>query len=290
MDLKNMRTRVRSIIREPRENFVTDDELNDWLNDVSFEATKDLNYPWQEQILHGVEEQADYDYASDFIRLHPFLDVFFNKKKLHKLGAKWLESQCPDYLSTDGVDQPSNYYIRFRNKLSLYPPPKLQAEGTATVGSATLTLVDSSADFASSDIGYSIRNVTDGSNGLITAVASTTSLTAALSGGTSDVWADADTYKINRAGTVPYVYKEVAMADEDSESIIAAEFPYLIIYRVANIAYLKANQADSAAMIQTKSKRYDDLHSIEFTRAKRQVNQLLRGYGGRTVAPKTQRN
>ncbi|MBA7705579.1 hypothetical protein ES703_114411 [subsurface metagenome] len=292
MELKAMRTRVRSIIREPRENFVTDDELNDWINDQSFEATKDLNYPWQEQILHGIEEQADYDYASDFVRLHPLLDVFFNKKKLHKLGAKWLESQCPDYQTTDGVDQPSNYYTRFRDKLSLYPPPKLQAEGTATVGSATSTLVDSSADFSEDYIGHSIRNITDGSNGLITAVASTTSLTAVLTGGTSDVWAVNDTYKINRAGTVPYVYKETVMTDEDdkNESIIAAEFPYVIIYRVAVIAYLKANQAESAAMIQTRSKRYDDLYGIEFTRAKRQVNQQVRGYMGRTVAPELQRH
>jgi len=285
MDLKSMRTRVRSIIREPRENFVTDDELNDWINDASFEATKDLNYPWQEQILHGIEEQADYDYASDFVRLHPLLDVFFDKKKLHKLGTKWLESQCPGYLSTDGVDQPSNYYVRFRNKLSLYPPPKLQASGTATVGSATSTLVDSSADFSSSHIGHSIRNITDGSNGLITAVASTISLTAALSGGTNDVWADADTYKINRAGTVPYVYKETEMTAETHESVIAADFPYLLIYRVANIAYLKANQSDSAAMVQVRSKRYDALQANEQIRAKRQVNQLIRGYGGRTIAP-----
>lgn len=290
MDLKSMRARVRSIIREPRENFVTDDELNDWINDSSFEATKDLNYPWQEQTLHGVEEQVDYDYASDFIKLHPLLDVFFNKKKLHKLGVKWLESQCPDYQTTDGVDQPSNYYTRFRKKISLYPPPKLQASGTATAGSVTSTLVDSSAAFSSAYIGYSIRNVTDGSNGLITDVASTTSLTAALSGGSLNVWTAADTYKINRAGTVPYVYKEATMADEDSESIIAAEFPYLIIYRVASIAYLKVNQAESAAMTQVNIKRYDDLYSVEFVRAKGQVVKQIRGYMGRTIASETSSN
>jgi len=269
---------------------VTDDELNDWINDASFEATKDLNYPWQEQALHGIEEQADYDYASDFVRLHPLLDTFFDKKKLHKLGTKWLESQCPGYLSTDGVDQPTNYYTRFRNKLSLYPPPKLQAEGTATAGSATSTLVDSDADFSEDYIGYSVRNITDGSNGLITAVASTTSLTAALSDGANNVWAVNDTYKINRAGTVPYVYKEALMTAEDSESVIAADFPYLIIYRVANIAYLKANQSDSAAMVQVRSKRYDLLQANEQIRAKKQVNQLIRGYGGRTIAPETQRH
>jgi len=287
MELSDIRKRVRSIIREPRENFVKDDELNDWSNDASFEATKDLNYPWKEQTLHGVEEQADYDYAADFIKLHPLLLPFFNKKELKKRGLKYLESQYSNILTADGVDQPEHYYIRFLDKFSIYPPPKLQDSGTATAGSGLTTLIDSSASFTDTYIGYSIRNITDGSNGLITAVTSTTELTAALSGGTGDVWADADTYKINRAGTIPYVYKETAMADDDDESAIAAEFPYLIIYRVANMAYLKSNQADTASMVQTKSTRYDTLYANEFARAKKQVNQLVRGYMGRTKSPIT---
>lgn len=287
MVLSEIRKRVRSIIREPRENFVKDDELTDWANDASFEATKDLNYPWQEQTLHGVEEQADYSYDSDFIKLHPLLLPFFNKKELKKRGIKWLETQYPDFLTADGIDQPEHYYIRFRDKFSLYPPPKVQASGTATAGSGLTTLIDSSATFISDYEGYSIRNITDGSNGLITVVTSTTELTATLTGGTGDVWTADDTYAINRAGTIPYVYKETAMAAPTTESIIAAEFPYLIIYRVAIIAYLKANQADSAAMTKTKSDRYDTLYINELARAKKQVGQLVRGYMGRTISPST---
>jgi hypothetical protein len=84
MNLKSLRTRIRSLCREPRENFLRDDELNDWLNDASFEATKDLSYPWSEMVLHGVEEQADYTFPTDFVRLHNLLDVFFGKKRLTK--------------------------------------------------------------------------------------------------------------------------------------------------------------------------------------------------------------
>jgi len=287
MELSDIRARVRSIIREPRENFVKDDELNDWSNDASFEAAKDLNYPWQEGDIYGVGEQADYSYADDFIKLHPLLLPYFNNKELKKCSIKWLESQYPNFLTADGVNQPNHYYIRYRDKLSIYPPPKTQATGTATAGSGLTTLIDSAADFKDEYVGDYIRNATDGSAGLITAVTSTTELEATLAGGSADVWTVADTYTIDRVGTYPYVYKETAMALDDSESIIAAEFPYLIIYRVTMIAYLKSNQAETAAMIQAKSTRYDTLYANELARAKKQVNQLIHGYMGRTKAPVT---
>jgi len=68
-------------------------------------------------------------------------------------------------------------------------------------GSATSTatiLTDSSAAFAvdGSLIGQTIINVTDGSSGTITAATATT-ITATLSGGTSDTWTSADEYTIS---------------------------------------------------------------------------------------------
>lgn len=287
MELSAIRKRVRSIIREPRENFVKDDELNDWANDASFEATKDLNYPWKEQTLYGVGDQADYDFESDYVKLHPLMNVYFDKKKLTKFGDKWLEDQYPSHRDADSVDNPTHFYIRYRNKISLHPPPKQQDSGTATAGSALTTLIDSSASFASSYVGYAIQNTTDSSYALITAVTSTTELTADLTGGTNNFWSVGDAYTINKAGTVPYVYKETAMSSDTDESIIAAEFPYLIIYRVVIVAYLKAYQADSASMIKAKSDRYDTLYANEFARAKRQVNQHIRGHLTRTRSPAT---
>src|SRR3990172_10835208 len=187
MNLLALRTRIRSLCREPRENYLLDSEITDWINDASFEATKDSGYPWKEMTLHGIEEQADYSYPSDFIKLQPLLDVMFAKKELTKKTEKCLQTEFPDYQSATGVDFPEYCYTRFFNKLSIYPSPKLVASGTATAGSGTSTLIDSSASFASSYVGHSIRNITDGSNGLITAYISATQITAALSGGTNNV-------------------------------------------------------------------------------------------------------
>lgn len=78
-----------------------------------------------------------------------------------------------------------------------------QVIGTATSGSTGSTLKDSGASFASFMVGRTIRNTTDESSGVISAVASGTELTAVLSDGQEDDWDEGDDYIIyNREGTI----------------------------------------------------------------------------------------
>ena len=99
MNLSELRTRIRSLIREPRENFIRDDELNAWFNDMSYECTKDLLYPWKEWTVHGIEEQADYTVPTDFIQVHPLLNVMFGDERAEKRDVVWLEHTDPNYRS-----------------------------------------------------------------------------------------------------------------------------------------------------------------------------------------------
>lgn len=274
---------IRSLIREPRENKVLDDEIRSWINSMSFEQTKLLNYPWKEMTLYGIEEQADYDLPSDFVKFHPLLDIYFDNKKLVKHDAKWLERQYPDFLTVAGQEQVRNYYIRYMDKISLYPPPKLQASGTDTTGSGTTTLNDSAANFTSDYVGYAIRNVTDGSYGLITAVNSTTQLVADLAEGTLNVWTLADEYKINKSGEVPYIYKEATVSADDAENEVMQQFPWLIIYSVMPLVEIKAFRTDPAAQFNARNQRYDTLYAQQFSAAKKIVNDLARGHRSRTI-------
>jgi hypothetical protein len=285
MNLSELRTRIRSLIREPRENFIRDDELNAWFNDMSYECTKDLLYPWKEWTVHGIEEQADYTVPTDFIQVHPLLNVMFGDERAEKRDVVWLEHTDPNYRSATGVDYPDYHYFRFQNKLSFYPPLKLIASGSATAGSATTTLIDAAASFASSYVGHSIRNITDGSNALITAVTSTTQLTATLSGGSDNNWTSGDTYKINRAGYVPYLYRETAMAENTETNVIATEFPYLLIYRVFPLADIKVYRTDSASQSAARIDRIDKLSQVEYLRAKKFVSEKIRGHNNRTISP-----
>lgn len=169
------------------------------------------------------------------------------------------------------------------DKISLYPPPKLQASGTDTTGSGSGVLNDSAASFLSDYVGYSVRNVTDGSKGIIASVGSTTQLTTTLSGGTLNVWTLGDEYKINKSGEVPYVYKEADMAEDDDENEMAAKFPWLIIYSVMPLAEIKAFRTDPAAQFTARNQRYDTLYTQQFNTAKKIVNDLARGHRSRTI-------
>lgn len=282
MNLGELRTRVRSLIREPRENFIRDDEMNAWFNDMSFECTKDLLYPWKEWTLHGIEEQYDYTVPTDFLGFHPLLHVMCGDERIEKRDPIWLEHTDSNYLSASGVDYPDYFYFRFYNKLSLYPPLKLLASGTATAGSAGTVLVDSAASFTSDYIGRSIRNLTDGSNGLITAVTSATQLTATMSTG---AWNVGDTYKINRVVYVPYYYREETMTEDDDTNVMVTEFPWLVIYKVIPLADIKAYRNDSASQMQARIQRFDQLYSVEYGRAKKRISELIRGHDTRTVSP-----
>jgi len=68
--------------------------------------------------------------------------------------------------------------------------------GLATSSAATLTDTDASFDTEGTLIGQTVLNVTDGSEGTITAVTGTV-ITATLAGGTNNTWAIGDAYTIS---------------------------------------------------------------------------------------------
>jgi hypothetical protein len=285
MNLKDIRRRVRSLIREPRENYILDDELRDWANDASFEATKEINYPWKEMTLYGVAGQTDYDYPADFQTLHPLLVSFFNKRKLDKFGMQWLEKEYPEFQRSGNVTQPMEFYARFEDKISLHQPPALVASGTATAGSALANLLDTAADFNSDYVGHAIQNTTDGSQGLITAVDSATDLTATLSDGSLNVWAENDTYTINMSGSIPYVYTEADMLEDADTTKISIKFPYLIIYRILPMAEIKCFRVSSAKKEQDRAERWEKLLTTELVKSRSIVNRYIRGRHDRSIPP-----
>lgn len=285
MDLQTLRKRARSLIREPRQNIVLDDELTDWANDASYEATKDINYPWKFQTIYGVADQADYNLASDFFDIHPLLDFMFNKQKLDKHSVQWMEKEYPDYLKANSVTQPEEFYFKAADQVSIYPPPALVASGTDTTGSGTTTLNDSAASFISDYVGHAIQNTTDGSEGLVTSVASGTQLVCTLANGTNNTWTIGDAYTINLSGSLPYVYKEADMVDDDDESLLAAKFPYLILYRIMPLAEIKMYRVSSSQKEQNRAVRWETLYATELVKAKSTINKLLRGQRDRTVGP-----
>jgi len=93
--------------------------------------------------------------------------------------------------------------------------------GQATSGNAT-TLNDTAVDFTTLGIisGMAIKNVTDGSEGVILTIAATQIvLTAALSGGTLNTWTAGDSYQI-----LVGEYGVVTSWDSDEQYIFSSEY------------------------------------------------------------------
>lgn len=76
------------------------------------------------------------------------------------------------------------------------------ATGTHKGASGGLTINDPGADFLSCGItvGLAVKNDSDGSSGLTTAVTEDT-VTTTLTGGTANTWTNGDTYEIYRTAT-----------------------------------------------------------------------------------------
>lgn len=90
------------------------------------------------------------------------------------------------------VDEFNLFYFPFQNGV------RLSTKGTHTGSGNVAILTDSSADFIKSNIkiGQKIFNTTDGSDGIITVITSTT-IEGTLSGGTDDDWDASDAYEIS---------------------------------------------------------------------------------------------
>jgi hypothetical protein len=277
MNLLELRTRLRTWLHDPDAEFYTNTELNEWCNTASFEATKDINYPWKEWTIQGAVDTVAYTLPSDFIRLHPLYNVLFYQDKVDKRDIKWLEHEYPQYQLASGVIQPDYFYHTLPTNICLYPPPAAITSGTATTGASGSTLVNSAASFVSSYVGYTIANTTDGTSGTISSVTNSTTLVSSISG-----WDVGDEYTITPTGTSTYVYKETTMSSDAHTTLVATNYPYLVLYRAMQNAEIKQ---DDDTPKHRDLQWWESKYLAEAVKARSILNRFIRGHGGRTVSP-----
>ena len=158
------------------------------------------------------EKYLGYDSASGITSGYPY----WNNEQIVNLPAEFdppfgkpNQPWCAQFLLEGRFNLPSGVTIDVNNDLlyveyetvKIYITPKYQEPvdhaGFHTGGTSS-TLTDSAASFGDVDslVGLTIKNLTDGSEGDITANTATT-VTVILSGGTSDQFSLNDTYAIN---------------------------------------------------------------------------------------------
>ena len=174
---------------------------------------------------------------------------------------KWLDDHYEGWLTDPSSDEPLYVYMgeSYGNiqMMGVYPPPDTDGDsyilspdtgitvgsslpgtasnisGQATGGGAT-SLIDTTKDFASYGLvaGMAVLNVTDGSKGVVSSIATTTiTLASALSGGGDNTFTAGDSYNI-LAGE----YGVVTSWEDGDKIIFASE-----VGEIANITVPKGN-------------------------------------------------
>lgn len=214
-----------SYSRFPRSYVI--DKLNDRLNKFVF-ASQCLRRPAIIQLKANVRNYKLPANCMDggVISYPKYFSDSDTYQNLEIKDTMWLDDHYEGWLTGPSADTPLYVYMgdSYGNipMIGVYPPPTADGDsyvitpetgivagaslpgatnnitGLATGGDAT-TLVDSSVDFTTMGLvgGMAVLNVTDGSQAVILSVATTTiTFAAALSGGTSNVFAAGNSYNI----------------------------------------------------------------------------------------------
>ena len=209
MDGKSLVYTLGHVLREGDESTLLDDKTSyDYLWKAAIQFVKKTKCLTATQTITTVASQRVYD-----------LDVEYSGLYLQDSYARYFVK------INDGTNDTFVYSrdydaVIFTNNTSTAAIPSsfsiidkavqfANITGTATTGSATSTLKDSTAPFANVAVGDNAHDVTDASDGVVTAVTSTSQITAPLFGGTDDTWTSADAYVIVPQGRKQIVFDPI---------------------------------------------------------------------------------
>ena len=151
------------------------------------------------QAITTVADQAAYDLNADFLELY----LTDNE---NRYVVKYNDGTNDSFISfrdynaityannSDSVAYPDNFSVIDKQTLTGRITGTVTSAGATSNGECTCT--DSSAPFTNVKVGDDIHNTTDGSDGIVIAITSTSALVTALFGGTDNDWDSSDAYVI----------------------------------------------------------------------------------------------
>ena len=182
----------------------------DYLYKAAIETTAKTMIFKSTQTITTVAHQAEYDLNTDFMGLHMKDDngQFFVKYS-DGTNTYWIFFKDYDSIilaqNTTPVIIPYNFTITDHSALAQVTGVT-SADGAASGGECTLTKATGTFIADGITAGDLVHNTTDGSNGVVLAVTSTTALVTALFDGTNDDWTSADAFKINPQGRYQLIF------------------------------------------------------------------------------------
>lgn len=150
------------------------------------------------QTITTVANQAAYDINTDFLELYLRDNrnryvVKYNNGNDYFIPFR--DYEAVTYANqTTSIALPSNFSIIDKQTLTDRITGTVTSAGASSNGECTCT--DSAAPFTSVKVGDDIHNTTDGSDGVVIGVTSTSALVTALFGGTDNDWDSSDAYVV----------------------------------------------------------------------------------------------
>lgn len=202
MDGKSLTNGLAALLNETvsSSSFLESRVSYDYLYEAALEFVRRTRCLTGTQPITTVADQSSYDLNADFLQL-------YLTDSQNRYVVKYTDSNGVDTFLTfrdyeavtysnqsDSVTLPSNFSIIDNRTLTDRITGSVTSAGASTNGECTCT--DSSAPFDDVEVGDDIHNTTDGSDGIVIAVTSTSALVTALFDGTDNDWDSSDAYVI----------------------------------------------------------------------------------------------
>jgi hypothetical protein len=227
MDGKSLTNGLAALLNETisSSSFLESRVSYDYLYEAALEFVRRTRVLTATQSITTVADQTNYDLNADY--LMPYLRDSDNRY-IVKINDGSNDYFIPfrDYESvtyannSTPVTIPSNYSII--DKSTLTDRIIGTTTSTGSLSNSETTCTDSAAPFTNVKVGDEIHNTTDGSDGIVIAVTSTSALVTALFGGTNNYWTSGDSYVI-----VPQGKKQLVLDPPPSTSGYTVTLKYV---------------------------------------------------------------
>ena len=227
MDGKSLTNRLADLLNEcsTTSTFLESRASYDYIYEAVLEFARRTRVLTASQDITTVADQTGYDLNADF--LSPYLRDNRNRYVVkfddgtNEVFLPFRDYEAIAYANqSTSVSIPSNFSIIDKSTLTDRITGTVTSAGALSNGECTCT--DSAAPFANVKVGDDIHNTTDGSDGVVIAVTSTSALVTALFGGTDNDWDSSDAYVI-----VPQGRKQLVLDPPPSTSGYTVTIKYV---------------------------------------------------------------
>jgi hypothetical protein len=201
MDGKSLTNGLASLLNESvsTSTFLDSRTSYDYIYEAVLEFSRRARVLTASQTITTVSGQSNYDLNTDFLSL-------YLRDNDNRYIVKFNDGSNDSFLTfrdyeavlysnnTVSTPYPSNFSVIDKQSLTDRITGTVTSAGASSNGECTCT--DSSAPFTNVKVGDDIHNTTDGSDGIVLSVTSTSALVTALFGGTDNDWDSSDAYII----------------------------------------------------------------------------------------------